>query len=135
MSRYKVVKSQDRKYELKKKRDRIQSSICVIWFFLIIIGLIICGFNQNNDSIMGVSFIVMGIISVPTAIFYIYADLKGWKPIFWYDNPEIAVYASKEQKEKDISGFLFSRVLLTIFLVLFSIGFIVLGVLKILGEI
>ncbi len=135
MSKHKVVKSKDRKYELKKKRGRIQLSIYVIWFFLIIIGLIVCFLNQNNDFNMGICLIVMGIISIPAAIFYIYADLQGWEPVFWHDNPEFSIYASKEQKEKNISDFLFFRALLTVFLVLFSVGFIVLGILKILGKI
>ncbi len=132
MSRYKVVKPKDRKYELKKKRDRIMSAVEIIYVFLIIIALIVCGINQTNNTTVGIVLIIMGAISVLTAIFYIYIDIKGWGPQFWYDDPDISPYISKKQKREDLSKFLFFRAIITIFLVLFSIGLPTLGILKIL---
>ncbi|MBR6650469.1 MAG: hypothetical protein IKL36_03570 [Clostridia bacterium] len=132
MSRYKVVKPKDHKQELKKKRNRILSAVEIIYVSLMLIALIIGGINQSNNTTVGIVLIIMGVISVPTAIFYIYIDIKGWEPPFWYDAPDISPYVSKKQKDEDLSKFLFFKAFITIFLVLLSIGLPILGILKIL---
>ncbi len=42
----------------------------------------------------------MGVISIPSTIFHIYIDKKGWQPLFWYDTPEHRQYISKETAKK-----------------------------------
>ena len=133
MARYKVIQPVDARYELAKKRERIRNTVDTVYVLLLLLGVIICGFNQHNNAIVGWGMIWMGVVSVPCAVFHIYADRKGWQPLFSYDAPELRQYVSKETREKDLSQIKFIRLLATIFLSLFSIGFPIMGIVKILG--
>ena len=130
MARYKAIKPKDHKYELAKKRDRIRKTVDGIYMFLLFLGILTCGLNQFNNVIVGWGLILMGLISIPTTIFHIYTDKKGWQPLFWYDAPELRQYMSKETRKKDLSEIKFLRAFETIFLILFSIGFPIMGILK-----
>ena len=72
----------------------------------------------------------MGMISIPSAIFHVYIDKKGWQPLFWYDTHNLRQYTSKETREKDLSEIKILRAFETICLILFSIGLPIMGILK-----
>ena len=67
---------------------------------LMLLGIVICGLNQFNDLITGVGLILMGIISIPIAIFYVYMYKNKWRPPLWYDDPKYRQYVDKKTKEK-----------------------------------
>ena len=130
LARYKAIKPKDHKYELAKKRERIRKTVDGIYVFLLLLSILISGLNQFNNVIVGWGLIFMGVISIPATIFHIYIDKKGWQPLFWYDTPELRQYTSKETREKDLSEIKFLSAFETIFLILFSIGFPIMGILK-----
>lgn len=133
MARYKVIKPRDHKYELLKKRMRIRKTADIIYIVLMLIGILICGINQFNNSIVGWGMIAMGTISVPIAIFHIYMDKKRWGILFWYDTPDFSsYYVSKEEREKNIAEAKFLRTFETVTLIIFSVGLPIFGVLKLL---
>ncbi len=137
MSRYKAVKPQLENTEVKQmqKRERIRKAIEIIYVMLMIAGIFVCGINQHNALMVGWGMFIMGSISLPTAIFYIYIERKGWKPLFWYDCSEGAQYISKQTKEKDLKECHLVRGIITIVLTLFSVGLPVFGILCLLALI
>ena len=74
--------------------------------------------------------IIMGVISAPVAVFYVYTIIKGWVSIFWYDYPEVKLPASREMREKEEEHDKLVRWFLAVFLILFSIGLPIGGILK-----
>ena len=135
VARYKVITSKDHQYELLKKRKRIHHIVDAVYVLLMLIGIVICGLNQFNDLITGVGLILMGIISIPIAIFYVYMYKNKWRPPLWYDDPKYRQYVDKKTKEKDFSEIRFMIIFLTVFLVLFSLGLPIAGILRLLGII
>ena len=135
VARYKVITSKDHQYELRKKRKRIHHIVDAVYVLLMLIGIVICGLNQFNDLITGVGLILMGIISIPIAIFYVYMYKNKWRPPLWYDDPKYRQYVDKKTKEKDFSEIRFKIIFLTVFLFLFSVGLPIAGILRLLGII
>ncbi|MBQ9744194.1 MAG: hypothetical protein IJW19_03625 [Clostridia bacterium] len=133
MARYKVVKPKDKKYELMKKRQRLRITVDIIYFVLLIIGVVICGTNQSDNIFIGWAFIVMGILSVPLTVFHIYIEIKGWRPLRWYNDPEYSRYAVKEITDTDACEDRFLGVLEIILLFLFTVGITVGGIIKLLN--
>lgn len=130
MARYKAIKPKDHKYELAKKRERIRKTIDGVYISITLLCILICGFNQINNYIVGWGLIAMGVFSIPSALFHIY--INKWDVLFWYDTPELKQYISKKEREKDLSEIRFLGRFETALLVLFSIGLPILGVLKLL---
>ena len=135
MARYKVITSKDHQYELLKKRKRIRHIVDAIYILLMLLGIVICGLYQFNDLITGWGLILMGIISIPIAIFYVYMYKNRWRFPLWYDDPKYRQYVDKKTKEKDFSEIRFMIIFLTVFLVLFSLGLPIAGILRLLGII
>ena len=133
MARYKVIKFGDSCYKLNKKRDRIRKAVDAIYLAFLFIGILICGINQFNSLIVGWGMIIMGIFSLPVAIFHIYIDINGWKPLFWYDKPEFEKYVTRSTKEKDLSEHRVIRVIDKSFLILASVVLPILGILRLFG--
>ena len=133
MARYKVIKFGDSRYKLNKKRDRIRKAVDAIYVAFLLIGILICGINQFNSLIVGWGMIIMGIFSLPVAIFHIYIDINGWKPLFWYDKPELEKYVSRSTKEEDLSEHRVIRVIEKSFLILASVVLPILGILRLFG--
>ena len=73
----------------------------------------------------------MGIFSLPVAIFHIYIDINGWKPLFWYD--EFEKYVNRSTKEEDLSEYRVIRVIEKSFLILASVVLPILGILRLFG--
>ena len=136
MSRRKVVNTYlEDKYRLKKKRQRIYRTVNAIYAVLLASLLLIGGIMQHNGIALGVALIIMGAISIPFALFNVYMHDNGWAPVFYYDIPENAKYASKEGSEDDLRK---HDQLLTYIILVTGIGGIILpilGVLKIFGVI
>ena len=130
MARYKAIRPRDKKYELAKKRERIRKTVDGTYVFLLLLSILICGLNQFNNVIVGWGLIFMGMISIPSAIFHVYIDKKGWQPLFWYDTPNLRQYTSKETREKDLSEIKILIAFETICLILFSIGLPIMRILK-----
>ncbi|MBQ8393572.1 MAG: hypothetical protein IJX51_07370 [Clostridia bacterium] len=133
MARYKVVKPKDKKYELLKKRQRIRITVDIIYFILLITGVVICGINQSDSTFIGWAFIAMGILSIPLTVFHIYIEIKGWRPLRWYNDPEYRQYAVKEITDNDACEDRFLGVFEIILLILFTIGITVGGIIKLLN--
>ena len=133
MARYKVIKFGDSCYKLNKKRDRIRKAVDAIYVAFLFIGILICGINQFNSLIVGWGMIIMGIFSLPVAIFHIYIDINGWKPLFWYDKPEFEKYVNRSTKEEDLSEYRVIRVIEKSFLILASVVLPILGILRLFG--
>jgi len=102
MARYKVVKPIDHEKELKKKRSRIHRTVDSIYAVFMIIAIFIGGINQFNNLIVGLVMIVIGIGSIPVALFHIYIIANNWEPVFWYERYETSlpkkVVISKKKK-------------------------------------
>lgn len=130
MARYKVVKPKDKKYELMKKRQRLRITVDIIYFVLLIIGVVICGTNQSDNIFIGWAFIVMGILSLPLTAFNIYIEIKGWRPIRWYNLPEYRHHAVKEITDNDACDDRFLGVFAIILLILFTVGVTIGGIIK-----
>lgn len=129
MARYKAVIPKNNRYELAKKRERKRKIIDLIYVVCVLLVILITGLSQYDDKIVGIGLIAIGIISIPTASFHLYAECKGWKPLFYYDADSI-IYESKESREKKLSEVRFIRILELIFLLLFSTVLPTLGSLK-----
>lgn len=130
MSRYKVVKPKDLKYEKLKKRERIRKTVDFSYLGIMLLFIVICGFNQAKDSVIGWMLIAMGAVSAPCAAFHIYIDVNKWKPLFWYDAPELRQLADSKMREKDLEKDRVFRTIETVAFVLFSIGLPIEGILK-----
>ena len=135
VARYKIITQKDDQYKILKKRKRIHHIVDAVYVLLMLIGIVICGLNQFNDLITGVGLILMGIISIPIAIFYVYMYKNKWRPPLWYDDPKYRQYVDKKTKEKDFSEIRFMIIFLTVFLFLFSLGLPIAGILRLLGII
>ena len=133
MARYKVIKFGDSCYKLNKKRDRIRKAVDAIYMAFLFIGILICGINQFNSLIVGWGMIIMGIFSLPVAIFHIYIDINGWEPLFWYDKPEFKKYVNRSIKEEDLSEYRVIRVIEKSFFILASVVLPILGILRLFG--
>ena len=133
MARYKVIKFGDSCYKLNKKRDRIRKAVDAIYIAFLFIGILICGINQFNSLIVGWGMIIMGIFSLPVAIFHIYIDINGWEPLLWYDKPEFKKYVNRSTKEEDLSEHRVIRVIEKSFLILASVVLPILGILRLFG--
>ena len=127
MARYKLIKPQFEKPEitLAKKREHIRRTIDIIYVILMVVGILVCGINQNRDVIVGWGLIVMGLISVPTAVFYVYITIKEWNPVFYYD-----YIGSKKQKEEEIEKHQVVRFIVVISLIGFAVVLPVLGIIR-----
>ena len=132
MSRYKVISAENKKYELAKKRDRIRKTVDGVYTFFMLSSILIGGLNQFNNIISGWILIILGVASIPVAIFHIYIDLKGWHPVLWYNAPEFKRYISRQMQEEDLSKIKFISAFVTIFLILISVVCPILGILRLL---
>ena len=132
MSRHKVVKPKDLKYEKLKKRERIRKTVDFSYLGIMLLFIVICGFNQGSDFVIGWMLIAMGVVSALCAAFHIYIDVNKWKPLFWYDSPEFRQYADSKMRENDLEKDKFFRTIETVALIIFSIGLPIEGVLKLL---
>ena len=130
MARHKKLKPIDHKYLLKIKRAKIHRTVDYVYLAIILPCILICGLNQSNALIVGLGLIIMGVISAPVAVFYVYTLIKGWVSIFWYDYPEVKLPASREMREKEEEHDKLVRWFLAVFLILFSIGLPIGGILK-----
>ncbi len=130
MARRKKIKPIDHKYLLNKKRDNIRKSFDYCYLILIFACILICGLNQNNALIVGWGLILMGIVSLPAAVFHIYIIIKGWRVLFWYDDPEIGRYITRETKEQDLKADKIWQWVEAVFLILLTIGLPIEGILK-----
>ncbi len=130
MARHKVIKPEDRKYKLAKKKDRIRKTVDGIYVILLLSSILICGLNQFNHVFVGWGLLFMGILSIPNAIFHIHLYKKGHRYMRWYNAPENRKYISKETLEEYSSATNFMTVFEMVFLILFSIGFPILGIIK-----
>ena len=135
MARYKVVKPIDHEKELKKKRERIHRTVDAIYVAFMITAIFIGGINQFNNLVVGVVMIVMGIGSIPAAIFHIYIIADDWEPLFWYERYEVDLSKKNRdsEKEKLLSEYHFLRALEAISCVLFSLVPPIFGILRLLG--
>ena len=132
MARYKVITQKDDQYKIFKKRERIHHIVDAVYVLLMVIGIVICGINQNNNLIVGWGFVLMGVISIPITVFYVHMIENGWRPLRLYDNPDYQRYIDKKQEEKDLSEIKFLQIFVTVFLFLFSVGLPITGVLRLL---
>ena len=128
MSQNKVF--QPPNYNLAKKRNCIRNTVDCIYIFLILLSIVFGGINQNNDTVVGWILIIMGIISIPYAIFHICIYINGWKPLFWYDTPEYQFCLKEKEKKEDIIEYKILCVFVIITLILFSIILPILGISK-----
>lgn len=135
MARYKAIKPKDPQYELAKKRERIRKTVDGIYMFLMVLGVAVCGINQDNSVTCGWGLILMGVISIPVTAFHLWTDRKGWRPLLWYDDPDRKQYIDQETKEKDLATIRFFANFELIFFGLFSVGLPTVGILKLLGMI
>lgn len=135
MARYKSIKPnlENPKFKLAQKKDRIRKTVDLVYVVLFLVCILICGLNQTNEQIVGWGLIIMGVFSIPVAVFHIYTDKKGWEPLFWYDAPEIRQYTDKKTREKDLEEYRFVRGIEAVFLVLFSLGLPIFGILRLFG--
>ncbi len=135
MARYKVVKPIDNEKELKKKRERIRITVDAIYVAFMIIAIFIAGINQFNNLIVGLVMIVIGIGSIPVALFHIYIIADNWEPVFWYERYEVDLSKKNRdsEKEKLLSEYHFLRAFEAISCVLFSLVPPIFGILRILG--
>lgn len=133
MARHKIITPPDPRFELAKKRDRIHKTVDGVYIGLLLICIIVCGFHQENVLVVGLGLMVMGVLSIPVTAFYIYAETKGWEPLFWYDEQGQRRYMDPKTVENDLARSRFiSRFYIT-FLILMSIGLPVCGILKLAG--
>ena len=130
MARHKKLKPIDHKHLLNIKRAKIHRTVDYVYLSLILTCILVCGLNQSNFAIVGAGLIIMGMISVPVAIFHVYTIIKGWKSIFWYDYPEVGFPISREMREKYEKEDRIARWFVAVFLILFSIGFPIEGIVK-----
>lgn len=121
--------------ERDKKRHRIRHAVSITWAIMFFSVLLIGGINQHNDIISGWCFIIMGIICIPTTIFYFYMDKKDWKPVFWYDDDSIRSYVDKKEREKDANNYRAVRSFEAFVLLLCSLLLPLLGVFRLLNMI
>ena len=135
MARYKVVKPIDPEKELKKKRTRIHRTVDAIYVAFMIIAIFIGGINQFNNLIVGSVMIVIGIGSIPAAIFHIYIIADNWEPVFWYERSETDMPKKfrDSEREKLLSEYHFLIAFETIACVLFSLIPPIFGILRLLG--
>jgi hypothetical protein len=119
MARYKAITSKNRNRTTAQKRRRICALVDGIYVLLLIAGILIGGINQFNLIVVGCDLIVMGLISVPAAIFHIYITKNGWSRSALYTNnePEVKIATAIE----------------IIFLTGCSVVLPILGVLRLLG--
>ncbi|MBO5270877.1 MAG: hypothetical protein J6B77_08830 [Clostridia bacterium] len=134
MARYKKIprRSDTMEKQRAKKRERIRRVFEVIWAVLTFSGILILGLNQENDTVVGIGLIAIGLFSIPLAFFYIYAMYKGWKPQFWYDAANASEYIDTKTKEQDLLEYHVIRIISIVILLLFSIVLPILGVIKLL---
>ena len=107
----------------------------IICMFLMVLGVAVCGINQDNSVTCGWGLILMGVISIPVTAFHLWTDRKGWRPLLWYDDPDRKQYIDQETKEKDLATIRFFANFELIFFGLFSVGLPIVGILKLLGMI
>ena len=129
MARYKALQK-DYKAERMKKRERIHRAVNFAYIVFMVIGLIVGGMNQDNAAITGLALLIMGLGSLPVALFYTYMLKKGWRHPLWFDNPQISYLIKSEIKEQEIASERLSLVLMTVFLFLFSIALPICGILR-----
>ena len=134
MARHKKLKPIDHKYLLNKKREKIRKAVDYTYLILIFSFILICGLNQSNAFIVGWGLIVMGIISIPVAIFHVYTIVMGWRTLFWYDDPDIVCHMSKDMIKRDKNADKIWRMIETLFLILLSIGLPIEGIIKLFGT-
>lgn len=130
MARYKVITYKDEQYKLLNKRHRIHHIVDAVYVLLIVLGIVICGINQNNNLIVGWGLILMGAVSIPVTVFHTYMYKNKWRPALWWDEPNHRQYVNQKEKEDDLSAVKFWLIVETVFLFLFSTGLPVAGILK-----
>ena len=130
MARHKKLKPIDHKYLLNKKRNNTRKAVDCVYLILLFACIMICGLNQSNALVVGWGLIIMGVISIPVAIFYLYTIVMGWRTLFWYDDPEIVNHMSKDMIKRDRKADKIWRMIETVFLILHSIGLPLEGILK-----
>ena len=135
MARYKVTTQNFENPQLKlaRKRECIRKTVEGIWCALMILGILICGLNQHNALITGWGLIIMGLITIPLAAFFIYIQNKEWKPMFWWNHSEIGYYGDTKTNEKNLAEYRFILGFSTVVSLLFAIVLPILGVLRLLG--
>ena len=97
MARYKAIQ-RDYQAERMKKREQIHRAVDIAYVVFMVIGLIVGGMNQDNATITGLALLIMGLGSLPVALFYTYMLKKGWRPLLWFDNPQIRYHIKGEVK-------------------------------------
>ena len=71
MARYKAIQ-RDYQAERMKKREQINRAVEIAYVVFMVIGLIVSGINQDNTTVTGLSLLVMGLGSLPVALFSTY---------------------------------------------------------------
>ena len=132
MSSHKTVKFEDKKYKLAKKRQRIKNTVDAVYCILLFICIGIGGANQHNDTAVGWVCIAIGIISIPAAIFHIYAAVNKWEPVFWYSAPQNRHYQSAARREQDLSELRLISGIVIVCLVSFAIALPIIGITRLL---
>ena len=89
--------------------------------------------NEGNALITGWGLIIMGLITIPLAAFFIYIQNKEWKPMFWWNHSEIGYYGDTKTNEKNLAEYRFILGFSTVVSLLFAIVLPILGVLRLLG--
>lgn len=117
IARHKVIKLEDRKYKLTKKRHRISNTVYGVYAILFFACLLIGGINQNDSLVVGWTLIAMSIISIPIATFCLYTTKKGWEP-------QLRAWAS------DSSNVEIEKTIVTFISIICSVIPLVLGILK-----
>ena len=132
MARYKMIRQEDLQYRLAQKRMKISETVDVTYVCLLLLSVAVCGFYQTNSLVVGGGLLFMGAISIAATLFHICTARKGWKPVFWYDDPQNQKYVTQEMREKSLAEMNLIQRLKLIFLSLFSVVLPILGILKLL---
>ena len=144
MSKRKVVnKSIKEKETIKQKKlCKLKKKIELIWAFLSIVGIVIGGLNQYNQTIVGTVAICEGLLGVLFFISYIKLFKIGFIPTtntldillesnyISFDNKDIYVKYEEELKTARLGYNIFLGCIM-----FFSIMFISVGILKLFGII
>lgn len=143
MARHKVIvndlaaERRKKQITLAKKRKRLHYAVQVAWSVLVIAGIIVSGFYQEDQTIEGVCFIAMGIVTVPLVAFLIYTESHGWRDHVtrWleYGEKEDPLVLGEEYVKRKRRENLFEDIFVTVLLSFFCIGITIFGICRLLG--
>ena len=103
MPRHRVIvpNFEDKKFKAKQKRERFLYCAEIIWAVLLFICILISGLNQENDKIVGIAFLCISLINVLLIAIFIYAKLRGWRPIFTHERIESIRHLPPSENERE----------------------------------